>query len=245
MAGEPRFRRVLLKVSGDGFAAPGGEGLDGPAVEALARQVVEAHQLGVEVALVVGAGNLIRGAHLSDTLGIARVAADQMGMLATVINGLAIQDVLERRDIQTRLMTAIAMTDVAEPFIRRRALRHLQKKRVVILACGTGNPYFTTDTAAALRAMEVQAEVLLKGTKVDGVYSADPLTDPSATRYEHLTYLEVLNNKLRVMDATAVTLCMENALPIVVFNLMAPGSVRRVVLGEAIGTVVGDLARVY
>ena len=236
---EPRFRRVLLKVSGEGFAAPGGESLHGSALDALAAQLIDAHEVGVELALVVGGGNIVRGAHLSDVLGIARVPADQMGMLATLINGLAIQDVLERLGVETRLMTAIEVADVAEPFIRRRALRHLEKQRIVILAGGTGNPYFTTDTAAALRAMEVQAEVMLKGTKVDGIYSADPLEDPSAVRYERLAYLEILNNDLGVMDATAVTLCMKNALPIIVFNLMEPGTVRRVLLGEAIGTVVG------
>jgi uridylate kinase len=239
--GTPQFRRILLKVSGDGFAAKGGSGLHGSALEALANQVLDAHALGVEVAVVVGGGNLVRGAHESSQLGIVRAAADQMGMLATVINGLALQDVIERRHVQTRLMTAIEISDVAEPFIRRRALRHLEQKRVVILAAGTGNPYFTTDTAAALRAMEVQAQVLLKATKVDGVYSADPLVDPKAVRYDRLTYMEVLKDRLKVMDATAISLCMENNLPIVVFNLLEPGSVRRVVLGEKLGTVVGDL----
>ncbi len=237
----PRFRRVLLKVSGDGFAAQGSSGLDGAALDAVATQVLDAHQLGVEVAVVVGGGNLVRGAHVSGKLGVARAAADQMGMLATVINGVALQDVIERRGVETRLMTAIEISDVAEPFIRRRAIRHLEKKRVVILTCGTGNPYFTTDTAAALRAMEVQAQVLLKATKVDGVYSADPLVDPTARRFDRLTYMEVLKDRLRVMDATAVSLCMENNLPIVVFNLLEPGTVRRVVLGENLGTVVGDL----
>jgi len=238
-AGEPRYRRVLLKLSGEAFSGPGAEGLDSSEVAFIAGEAERVASLGVELAIVVGGGNIVRGAVLS-AMGVDRATADYMGMLATVINGLALQEALERRGVATRMLSAIEMRAVAEPFIRRRALRHLEKGRIVILAAGTGNPYFTTDTAAALRAAELGAQVLLKATQVDGVYSGDPHKDPSATRYDRLTYLEVINNDLRVMDATAVTLCRENRLPIVVFKLREPGNIVRAVRGEPIGTIITE-----
>ena len=203
----------------------------------IAREIGEIQQLGVQVAVVIGGGNLFRGLAAS-ARGMDRATADYMGMLATIINALALQDALEQVGVTTRVATAIEMRAVAEPFIRRRAIRHLEKGRVVVFAAGTGNPYFTTDTAAALRAMEVKAEVILKGTKVDGIYSADPVQHPDATRYEEVSYLQVLQERLQVMDATAISLCMDNKLPIVVFNLRTPGNIRRVVMGEAVGTTV-------
>ncbi|MGQ0734576.1 MAG: UMP kinase [Acidobacteriota bacterium] len=212
-------------------------GID-PAVAArIAEDVAEIQQLGVQTSIVIGGGNIFRGLAAS-ARGMDRSTADYMGMLATVINALALQDALENHGVATRVLTAIEMRAVAEPFIRRRAIRHLEKGRVVVFAAGTGNPYFTTDTAAALRAMEVKAEVILKATKVDGIYSADPVTDPDATRYDRLTYLQVLQDRLQVMDATAISLCMDNRLPIVVFNLRTPGNIRRVIMGETVGTVV-------
>jgi uridylate kinase len=230
---------VLLKLSGEAFSAPGGEGLDSSQVAFVAQETSQAASLGVELAIVVGGGNVVRGTVLS-TMGVDRATADYMGMLATVINGMALQDALERLGLETRMLSAIEMRAVAEPWIRRRALRHLEKGRVVILAAGTGNPYFTTDTAAALRAAELGAEVLLKATQVDGVYSGDPLLDPAASRYDQLTYVDVINRHLRVMDATAVTLCWENHLPIVVFKLREPGNVLRAICGEPIGTVIAE-----
>jgi uridylate kinase len=230
---------VLLKLSGEAFSAPGGEGLDSSQVAFVAQEASRAASLGVQLSIVVGGGNVVRGSVLSG-MGVDRATADYMGMLATVINGMALQDALERLGLETRLLTAIEMRAVAEPFIRRRALRHLEKGRIVILAAGTGNPYFTTDTAAALRAAELGAEVLLKATQVDGVYSGDPLQDPSARRYDRLTYVEVINRHLRVMDATAVTLCWENHLPIVVFQLREPGNILRAICGEPIGTVIAE-----
>jgi len=212
-------------------------GIDPAVTTQIAREIGDVQQLGVQVGVVIGGGNLFRGLAAS-ARGMDRSTADHMGMLATVINALALQDALEQIGITTRVVTAIEMRAVAEPFIRRRAIRHLEKGRVVIFAAGTGNPYFTTDTAAALRAMEMRAEVILKGTKVDGIYTADPMTDPSAQRYETITYLEVLERRLKVMDATAISLCMDNRLPIIVFNLREAGNVRRVVLGEPIGTTV-------
>jgi uridylate kinase len=210
-------------------------GID-PAVTAqVAQEIGEIQQLGVQVGVVIGGGNLFRGLAAS-ARGMDRATADYMGMLATVINSLALQDALERAGVTTRVATAIEMRAVAEPFIRRRAVRHLEKGRVVVFAAGTGNPYFTTDTAASLRAMEMRAEVILKGTKVDGIYTADPMVHPDATKYDSITYLEVLERQLKVMDATAISLCMDNKLPIVVFNLRVPGNVRRVVMGEAVGT---------
>jgi uridylate kinase len=212
-------------------------GVDPAVATRIARDVGDVQQLGVETAIVIGGGNIFRGLAAS-ARGMDRATADYMGMLATVINALALQDALEQQGIVTRVVTAIEMRAVAEPFIRRRAIRHLEKGRVVIFAAGTGNPYFTTDTAAALRAMEIKADVILKGTKVDGIYSADPMLDAQATKYESISYLQVLERQLKVMDATAISLCMDNKLPIVVFNLRQPGNIRRVVLGDPIGTTV-------
>jgi len=212
-------------------------GIDPAVATQIAKDVADIHGLGVETAIVIGGGNIFRGLAAS-ARGMDRATADYMGMLATVINALALQDALEQLGMPTRVITAIEMRAVAEPFIRRRAIRHLEKRRVVIFAAGTGNPYFTTDTAAALRAMEIKAEVILKGTKVNGVYTADPMLDPTATKYPTISYLQVLERQLKVMDATAISLCMDNKLPIVVFNLREPGNVRRVVMGEAIGTTV-------
>ena len=212
-------------------------GVDPAVTTRIARDVAEIQQLGVETAIVIGGGNIFRGLAAS-ARGMDRATADYMGMLATVINALALQDALEQYGLVTRTVTAIEMRSVAEPFIRRRAIRHLEKGRVVIFAAGTGNPYFTTDTAAALRAMEIKAEVILKGTKVDGVYTADPMVDKAATKYPTISYLQVLERQLKVMDATAISLCMDNKLPIVVFNLREPGNIGRVVTGEPIGTTV-------
>jgi len=234
---EPRYKRVVLKISGEGFCRERGNGIDNDQLISIAEQFRTINELGVEFAVVVGGGNFIRG-HDVARKGISRATGDYMGMLATVINALALMDALESLGVVTRVQTAIRMTDVAEPYIRRRAIRHLEKGRIVILAAGTGNPYFSTDTTAALRATEINADILLKGTKVDGVYSADPVTHPDAVRYETLTYMDVLKRDLRVMDATAVTLCRENALPILVFDLMKPGNVERVIRGETIGTLV-------
>ena len=212
-------------------------GIDPAVTSQVAKEIGEIQQLGVQTSIVIGGGNLFRGLAAS-ARGMERSTADHMGMLATVINALALQDALEHSGITSRVISAIEMRAVAEPFIRRRAIRHLEKGRVVIFAAGTGNPYFTTDTAAALRAMEIKAEVILKGTKVDGIYTADPMLDPAATKYPTISYLQVLERQLKVMDATAISLCMDNKLPIVVFNLRQPGNVRRVVMGEAIGTTV-------
>jgi uridylate kinase len=212
-------------------------GVDPAVASRIAQDIAEIQGLGVQTCIVIGGGNIFRGLAAS-ARGMDRSTADYMGMLATVINALALQDALEKHDVPTRVLTAIEMRAVAEPFIRRRAIRHLEKGRVVVFAAGTGNPYFTTDTAAALRAMEVKAEVILKGTKVDGIYSADPVHNPDATRYDEISYLQVLQERLQVMDATAISLCMDNKLPIVVFNLRTPGNIRRVVMGEAIGTTV-------
>ena len=214
-----------------------GFGIDPAVATQVAQDIAEVQALGVETACVIGGGNIFRGIKAS-AKGMERATADYMGMLATVINGLALQDALEKQNVVTRVVTAIEMRAVAEPFIRRRAIRHLEKGRVVIFAAGTGNPYFTTDTAAALRAMEIKAEAILKATKVDGIYTADPVTNPDATRYEKISYLGVLEQGLKVMDATAISLCMDNRLPIVVFNLRTPGNLRRAVLGEPIGSLV-------
>jgi uridylate kinase len=214
-------------------------GIDPDVVRILSDELASVHALGVELALVVGGGNIFRGVKAASA-GMDRVSGDHMGMLATLINSLALQDQLEQRGIQTRVLSAIEIRQVAEPFIRRRAMRHLEKGRVIILAAGTGNPYFTTDSAAALRAMEVKAEVLLKATKVDGIYSADPVTNPSATKYDRISYREVLERGLKVMDATAISLCMDNRLPIVVFNIREDGNIRRVIQGEPIGSVVAE-----
>jgi uridylate kinase len=239
-----KYRRVLLKLSGEVLAGERGYGIDPAVVGEIADQIQEVNALGVELAIVIGGGNIFRGLAAAAT-GIERSSADYMGMLATVMNALALQSVLERKGVLTRVQSAIEMRQLAEPYIRRRAIRHLEKKRVVILACGTGNPYFSTDTAAALRAMEIGAEVILKGTKVDGVYDRDPMKDRSATMFSRLTFFEVIEKGLAVMDTTAVTLCMENRLPIIVFNLKDNDNIKRIVLGEALGTVVeGDRVRV-
>ena len=212
-------------------------GIDPAVATRIAQDIAEIQSLGVQTAIVIGGGNIFRGLAAS-AKGMDRSTGDYMGMLATVINALALQDALEKNGVPTRVLTAIEMRSVAEPFIRRRAVRHLEKGRVVVFAAGTGNPYFTTDTAAALRAMEMKAEVILKGTKVDGIYTADPVKDPAATRYDRISYLQVLQERLQVMDATAISLCMDNKLPILVFNLKTPGNIRRVVMGEAVGTIV-------
>jgi uridylate kinase len=234
---QPRYRRVLLKLSGEALAGGRGYGIDPEVIAGIAAEVKEVTDLGVEVALVIGGGNIFRGVAAASS-GMDRASADYMGMLATVMNSLALQDALEKLAVVTRVQSAIEMQEVAEPYIRRRAVRHLEKGRVVIFAAGTGNPYFTTDTAASLRAMEIGAEVILKATKVDGVYSADPVKDKTAVKYPTLTYLEVLKKGLQVMDATATSLCMDNNLPIVVFDLRQSGNIKKVVLGEPIGTVV-------
>jgi uridylate kinase len=233
----PYYRRVLLKLSGEALAGDQGYGIDPGTLTAIAREVKEVVDLGVELALVIGGGNIFRGLAASSK-GMDRASADYMGMLATVINSLAMQDALEKIGVFTRVQSAIAMSEVAEPYIRRRAMRHLEKGRVVIFGAGTGNPYFTTDTAASLRAMEIGADVILKGTKVDGVYTADPKKDPDAVKFEQLTYIDVLGKGLQVMDATATSLCMDNNLPIVVFDITTPGNVKRVVMGDRIGTLV-------
>jgi len=233
----PIYRRILLKLSGEALMGEQQFGVDPAVTTRIARDVAEIQSLGVETAIVIGGGNIFRGLAAS-ARGMDRATADYMGMLATVINGLALQDALEQHGLVTRTVTAIEMRAVAEPFIRRRAIRHLEKGRVVIFAAGTGNPYFTTDTAAALRAMEIKAEVILKGTKVDGVYTADPMVDKQATKYPTISYLQVLERQLKVMDATAISLCMDNKLPIVIFNLREPGNIGRVVTGEPIGTTV-------
>lgn len=235
--GALRYKRIILKVTGEVFAGTGNFGIDGNTVKAFAQEIKEVKELGCELALVIGGGNIFRGAVASE-IGMDRASADTMGMLATVINSLALQDALEKIGVSTRVLSAIEMRQVAEPYIRRRATRHLEKGRVVIFAGGTGNPYFTTDTTASLRAMEVGAEVILKATKVDGIYDADPFKSSVATKFEELTYIEVLNRELKVMDSTAISLCMDNQLPIVVFNIMEKGNIKRVVSGESIGTLV-------
>src|SRR5512143_3996377 len=232
-----KYKRVLLKLSGEALMGSQLYGIDPQVVETVAREVMEVYKKGVQLAVVIGGGNIYRGVAASAT-GMERSSADYMGMLATVLNALALQNSLEKKGVATRVLSAIEMKELAEPYIRRRAMRHLEKKRVVIFAAGTGNPYFTTDTAAALRAMEIGAEVILKATKVDGVYSADPVKDKSATKYDELTYLEVLQKRLKVMDATAISLCMDNDLPIIVFNLNVPGNIKKIVMGETIGTLV-------
>jgi uridylate kinase len=234
----PVYQRVLLKLSGEALAGQRDYGIDFDVVNSIAAQVKRVQSLGVQIALVVGGGNIFRGLAASER-GFDRATGDYMGMLATVINALALQDALERLDLPARTMTAIQMPQVAEPYIRRRAVRHLEKGRVVILAAGTGNPYFTTDTTAALRAVEIEADVILKATKVDGVYTADPMRDPTATKLERLDYLEALNRGIEVMDNTALTLCMDNGVPIVVFDLLKEGNIERVITGEEIGTLVG------
>ena len=238
--GKSRFRRVLLKLSGQALAPGDASGLDLDALADIALEIKEVTALGVELALVIGAGNILRGSDL-EARGMDRAGADQMGMLGTVINALALQNALERIGVTTRVLSAIEMQTVCEPYIRRRAVRHLEKGRVVIFAAGTGNPYFTTDTAASLRAMEIGAEVILKASHhVDGVYDRDPMRDPNARRFDRLTYIEVLQQNLKVMDSTAISMCMENHLPIIVFNLRKPGNIKRAITGEPIGTWVED-----
>jgi len=230
-----RFRRILLKLSGEALGGEGGNGICPEALRSMAEQVREVRELGVEVLIVVGGGNIFRGLPGSQK-GIERATGDYMGMLATIINSLALQDALEKMGVPTRVQSAITVAQVAEPFIRRRAIRHMEKGRVVIFAGGTGNPYFSTDTAAALRANETGAEVLLKATKVDGIYDCDPKRNPKARRYSEITYLDALKQQLKVMDAAAFSLCMENRMPIIVFNFFKPHNLRRVVLGERVGT---------
>lgn len=232
-----KYKRIMLKVSGEALAGDEGFGISPRMLSFLAGEIEQVHKLGLQIAVVVGGGNILRGIPASAE-GMERSSADYIGMLATVMNGLALQDALERLKIDTRVQTAIEMREVAEPFIRRRAIRHLEKGRVVIFVGGTGNPYFSTDTAAALRAMEVKCEVVFKATKVDGVYTADPLLDPSAKKFDELSYIEVLNRQLKVMDSTAISLCMDNLFPIVVFNLHEPGILRQLVFGEKVGTIV-------
>jgi len=234
---DPAYKRILLKLSGEALAKDGGEGIDGEFLDRLAKEAGEVVNLGVQLAVIVGGGNIFRGKEAADR-GMDRSSADHMGMLATIINSLAMQDALERIGVYTRVMTAIPIQDVAEPYIRRRAVRHLEKGRVVIFAGGTGNPYFTTDTAAALRAAEIHAEVILKATKVDGVFTADPVEDSEAKMLADIHYLDVLSLSLKVMDATAVSLCMDNDIPIVVFNINVDGNIKKVVLGEKIGTLI-------
>ncbi len=234
---KPRYKRVLLKLSGEALMGEQPYGIDTDTVNYMADEIKSIYTAGVEVAVVIGGGNIFRGLQ-GTASGMERATADYMGMLATVINALALQNALERKGIPTRVQSAIEMRELAEPYIRRRAIRHLEKKRVVIFAAGTGNPYFTTDTAASLRAMEIGADVIIKATRVDGVYSADPEKDPTAKRFRKITYIDVLKKRLHVMDSTAISLCMDNALPIVVFNVKKKGNLKKVIEGRSIGTLV-------
>jgi uridylate kinase len=233
----PVFKRILLKLSGEALAAGQGFGLEGERVQEIAAELQEVHALGVQIAVVVGGGNFFRGV-AEQAREMDRVSADHMGMLATVINALALQDALEKRGVYTRVMSAIEMNQVAEPFIRRRAMRHLEKGRLVVFAAGTGNPYFSTDTAASLRAMEIKADVILKATKVDGIYDADPVLVKDAKMFDQISYMDVLRKGLQVMDSTAISLCKDNNLPIIIFNLNRPGNIKRVLIGEKIGSLV-------
>ncbi len=234
---KPKYRRILLKLSGEALGGQAGMGISPEAVHDMAQQIGEVRELGVEVVVVIGGGNIFRGLAGSER-GIERATGDYMGMLATVINSLALQDALEKLGVATRVQTAITMSQIAEPFIRRRAVRHLEKGRVVIFGAGTGNPYFSTDTAAALRANEMSAEVILKATKVDGIYDSDPKKNPTAKRFAHISYIDALQKQLKVMDSTAFSLCMDNKMPIIVFDFFKPHNLKRVVLGEEVGTVV-------
>jgi uridylate kinase len=231
------YRRILLKLSGEALMGAQGHGIDLSVIDTIAQEIKEVHEHGMEIAIVIGGGNIFRGLSAA-AKGMERASADYMGMLATALNALALQNILENKGVVTRVQSAIEMRELAETYIRRRAVRHLEKKRVVIFAAGTGNPYFTTDTAAALRAMEICADVIMKATKVDGVYSADPVKDPAAVKYDKLTYLDVLQKNLKVMDATAISLCMDNNMPIIVFNLNVPGNIRKIVSGAPLGTLV-------
>lgn len=233
----PKYKRVLLKLGGEALSKPGGTGIDPDEAAFLAERVKAVKDDGIEVAIVIGGGNLWRGRDGIER-GMEQATADHMGMIATVMNGLALQDALERIGVVTRVQSAIEMRAIAEPYIRRRAIRHLEKGRVVIFAGGTGNPYFTTDTAGALRAMEIDANVMVKATKVDGVYDSDPQTNPDAVKFDHLTYIDALNKRLKALDSTAISLCMENDMPIIVLNLWQPGSLRRAMFGEAVGTII-------
>jgi len=235
----PKYRRILLKISGEMLAGDQGYGIQHAVLDYLASEITEVVSMDLEVAIVIGGGNIFRGLAATAS-GMERASADYMGMLATVLNALALQNSLEAKNISTRVLSAIEMRQLAEGYIRRRAIRHLEKKRVVIFAAGTGNPYFTTDTAAALRAMEIGAEVIMKGTKVDGVYDADPVTHPTAKRFTKLSFLTVLNKNLKVMDSTAISLCMDNNLPVIVFNLTKPGNIQRVIQGNDVGTLVSQ-----
>jgi len=234
----PKYRRVLLKISGEGFCKPGGKGVDGNELELVAREILAAHQLGAQIAVVVGGGNIIRGGTLAKDGRVPQATADYMGMLGTVINGLALKEMFETLGQPARLMTAINLTAVAEPFIRGRAVRHLEKGRIVILGAGTGNPFFTTDTAAALRATEIGADVLLKATKVDGIYDKDPVKHDDAVKFDRLSYRDTISRGLKIMDMTAISMCMENHIPIVVFNMKTPGHIADVIAGQTHGTFV-------
>ena len=232
-----QYRRILLKISGEMLAGEQDYGINHAVLATLAGEIREVVDMSIEIALVIGGGNICRGITASES-GMERASADYMGMLATLLNALALQNALEKTGVVTRVLSAIEMRQLAEGYIRRRAIRHLEKKRVVIFAAGTGNPYFTTDTAAALRAMEIQADIIMKGTKVNGIYDADPVSDSSATMFNTLSFLDILNKNLKVMDATAITLCMDNQLPLIVFNITRPGNLKRVIRGETIGTLV-------
>jgi len=234
----PKYKRILLKLSGEALIGEQEYGIDPSIIASISSEIGNVRKLGVEIAVVIGGGNIFRGLSASEA-GMDRTTADYMGMLATVMNALAMQDALEKRGVVTRVVSAIEMKELAEPYIRRRAVRHLEKGRVVIFAAGTGNPYFTTDTAASLRAMEIDAEVILKGTKVDGVYDTDPMVNAGARRYANVSYMEVIQKELRVMDTTAISLCMENNLPIIVFNIMKRGNVEKIAQGKRVGTTVG------
>jgi len=231
------YKRIMLKLCGEALMGSQGHGIDLAVIDTIASEIKEIYEHGIQIAIVIGGGNIFRGLSAA-AKGMERASADYMGMLATVLNALALQNTLENKGVATRVQSAIEMRQLAETYIRRRAVRHLEKKRVVIFAAGTGNPYFTTDTAAALRAMEVGADVIMKATKVDGVYSADPVKDPTAVKFDRLSYLDVLQKNLKVMDATAISLCMDNNLPIIVFNLNVPGNITRIVAGEPLGTLV-------
>jgi uridylate kinase len=237
MTEKTKYKRVLIKLSGEALAGNKGFGISGEVLDQIGDELVEVHREGAEISIVVGGGNIHRGV-AGATQGMDRATSDYMGMMATVINSLALQDSLERRGLYTRVLSAITMQEVAEPYIRRRAVRHLEKRRVIIFAAGTGNPYFTTDTTAALRANEIHADVILKATKVDGIYDQDPMLFPNAKKFEKLTYMDVLNKGIKVMDSTAISLCMDNEIDILVFNLFEKGNIRRVINGEKVGTVV-------
>lgn len=235
---KPKYKRVVLKLSGEALEGRKGYGIDPDVMNSIAAQIKEVRSLGVELAVVIGGGNIFRGLKAAAQKGVDRSIGDYMGMLATALNGLALQDALERKGVFTRVQTAIEMRELAEPYIRRRAMRHLEKGRVVIFICGTGNPYFTTDTAASLRATEISADIIIKATKVDGVYTADPVKNKKAKKFEKMRYIDVLKKGLKVMDATAISLCMENNLPIIVFNINKKGNIKKVILGKKVGTLV-------